>query len=361
MIGRLDGFAVRGLRRLDPERAHRLAIETLKLASLLPVREDAPDERLKVNAFGLEFPHPLGLAAGFDKSFEAIGGLARLGFAFLEAGTVTPRPQVGNPKPRLFRLDEDAAVINRMGFNNDGFELAARRLASAERRAIVGANFGPNKDAEDRAAAYIEGVKIFAPHADYLTINISSPNTAGLRDLQKRDALDDLIARVAEARELARVRRPLLIKIAPDLDLRELDDICAVAIGRGVDGLIISNTTLARPPGLRSAQAAQSGGLSGRPLFEASTRMLARARLRCEGAIKLIGCGGVEDATSALAKIEAGADLVQIYTGFLFRGPAVIGEIRRGLLGALAARGVGAISQLVGTRASEFAPRRDAE
>ena len=359
MIGALATLARSVLHGLEPEQAHRAAIAGLRLAGAWPAKPSVVDERLRVNVFGLSFPHPLGLAAGFDKSAEAYAGLARLGFGFVEVGTVTPRPQAGNPKPRLFRLADDAAIVNRMGFNNDGYEAARARLAEHPHVGILGANFGPNKDAADRVADYVLGVKTFAPLADYLTINISSPNTVGLRDLQRREALDELVARVVEARDAQRKRRPLLVKIAPDLDLRELDDICSVSIARRVDGLIISNTTVARPAGLRSPQAKETGGLSGRPLFEASTRLLARAYLRCEGAIRLIGAGGVEDAETALAKIEAGADLVQIYTGFIYRGADVIDEIRRGLAAHVAGRGVATVQALVGSKARESAARAE--
>ncbi len=353
MIGAFGALVQPWLRLLPPEVAHRAAIFGLGCAP--NVAPKARDPRLGVEAFGLHFPNPLGLAAGFDKSAEAPGGLLALGFGFVEVGTLTPRPQAGNPKPRLFRLDADAAIINRMGFNNDGYEAARRRLSSFRSLGILGVNVGPNKDAADRVADYVLGLKTFAPFANYLTINISSPNTAGLRDLQRADALDDLVARVLEARDATAPRRPVLVKIAPDLDLRGLDDIVAVVMKRGADGLIISNTTLARPPTLRDPQARESGGLSGRPLFAASTRLLARAYLRCEGALPLIGCGGVEDAETALAKIEAGATLVQIYSGFVFRGSGAIDQILDGLLKALVARGAAGIGALVGVKAREFA------
>ena len=355
MIAAMAGFAQPWLRYLAPEPAHRAAIAALRLASGLPAFSRASDPRLRVKAFGLDFPNPIGLAAGFDKSAEAAAALLKLGFGFVELGTVTPRPQIGNPRPRLFRLSQDRAIINRMGFNNDGYARACERLTKALPTGIVGVNFGPNKDATDRVADYVLGVKTFAPLADYLTINISSPNTAGLRDLQRRAALDDLIARTAEARDAAPKRRPLMVKIAPDLDLRELDDVCAVAIKRGADGLIISNTTVLRPAGLSSSQANEGGGLSGAPLFGLSTRLLARAFLRCEGAIKLIGCGGVEDGGTALAKIEAGADLVQIYTGFVYRGPRIVAEVLKGLSQSVSAVGAERVSALVGARAREFA------
>ncbi len=339
--------------RLPPETAHRLAIAALEFAPL--ARPRPRDPRLGVRAFGLAFDNPLGLAAGFDKDARIVGALLALGFGFVEVGTLTPRPQPGNPRPRLFRLPADRALVNRLGFNSRGYEAARAYLAARRIEGVVGVNIGPNKEAADRFADYALGVKTFAPFASYFAINVSSPNTPGLRDLQRRDALDELVARVIEAREEAAPRRPVLIKIAPDLDLRGLDDVVAVCAARGVDGMIVANTTIARPPSLREAAAREAGGLSGRPLFEPSTRMLARTFLRCEGAFALIGCGGVDDAESALAKIEAGATLVQIYTGLIYRGPAVIEEILGGLSRAVAARGAGGVVDLVGASARQWA------
>ncbi len=351
MIRTLGALARPWLARLPPETAQRAAIAALKFA---PRGLTKPrDPRLAVDALGLKFPHPIGLAAGFDKSAEVPEALLALGFAFVEVGTLTPLPQRGSARPRLFRLPADAAVINRMGFNNDGFEAARNRLRGRSIQGILGVNVGPNKDAADRIADYVLGVKTFAAHASYFTINISSPNTVGLRGLQHRDAFDELVARVIEAREAVRPRRPILIKIAPDLDLRGLDDIVDVAISRGVEGLIISNTTLARPATLLDTQSSETGGLSGRPLFPASTRQLGRAYLRCDGALTLIGCGGVEDSATALAKIEAGATLVQLYTSFGYRGPEVIDDILQGLLAH--AKGARTMASLVGTKAREFA------
>ena len=298
MMRALGALALPVLARLPPETAHRATIAALRLAPAAQPR--APDPRLGVRAFGLEFPNPLGMAAGFDKNAEVPSALLALGFGFVEVGTLTPRPQPGNPRPRLFRLPADRALVNRFGFNNAGYEAARARLAAGTIEGVVGVNVGPNKDAADRFADYELGVKTFAPFASYLAINISSPNTPGLRDLQRRDALDELVARVVGARDQAAPRRPVLIKIAPDLDLRALDDVVEVCAARGVDGMIVSNTTIARPPSLRDANARESGGLSGRPLFEPSTRMLARTFLRCGGAFPLIGCGGVDDAQSAL-------------------------------------------------------------
>jgi dihydroorotate dehydrogenase len=339
---------------LPPEMARRAAIEGLKIA---PPRAAKPcDSCLTVDTLGLRFPNPLGLAAGFDKNAEVPGAMLKLGFGFVEVGTLTPRPQAGNPRPRLFRLREDVAVINRLGFNNEGYEAARLRLARHP-AGVVGVNVGANKDAADRVADYVLGVKTLAPAADYFTINISSPNTPGLRDLQRREALDELVARLVAARNETEPRRPLLVKIAPDLDEGGLDDIVGVALGRRADGLIVSNTTVARPASLRSRHRDEAGGLSGRPLFEPSTRLLARAYLAVGGAMPLIGCGGVEDTATALAKIEAGATLVQLYTSLALRGVGVVEEILAGLTQTVAERGVSSIGALTGTRAARWAGR----
>jgi dihydroorotate dehydrogenase len=349
------------LRRLPAETAHRAAINALKFSP--PSWAPPPDPRLAVEILGLRFPNPLGLAAGFDKNAEVPDAALRLGFGFVEVGTLTPRPQAGNARPRLFRLPEDAAVINRFGFNNEGFERGRARLlrrASGIAAGVIGVNVGANRDAADRVEDYVLGVRTFAALADYLTINISSPNTPGLRDLQRGDALDDLIARVVAARDETEPRRPLLLKIAPDLDARGLEDIVATALVRRVDGLIVSNTTVARPASLSSRNRAESGGLSGRPLFEPSTRLLARAYLLNGGTIPLIGCGGVENAATALAKIEAGANLVQLYTGLALKGAGLVAEILDGLVRVVEERGVNRIGELVGARASAWAGREPA-
>jgi dihydroorotate dehydrogenase len=349
---RLAAIAQPLIELLPPETAHRAAIEGLKVA---PLRAAKPcDPRLAVNVLGLRFRNPLGLAAGFDKNAEVPGAMLKLGFGFVEVGTLTPRRQEGNPRPRLFRLREDAAVINRLGFNNDGYEAARLRLARRP-DGVIGVNVGANKDATDRVADYLLGVKTFAPAADYFAINISSPNTPGLRDLQRREALDELVARLVDARAETEPRRPLLIKIAPDLGDGGLDDIVAVALGRKADGLIVSNTTVARPASLRSRHREEAGGLSGRPLFEPSTRLLARAYLAVGGAMPLIGCGGVEDAATALAKIEAGATLVQLYTSLALKGVGVVDEILVGLTHTVEERGVSTIGALTGTKASHWA------
>ena len=293
------------------------------------------DPRLAASAFGLDFPNPIGLAAGFDKNAEIPDAMLGLGFGFVEVGTLTPRAQPGNPRPRAFRLIEDRAVINRYGFNNDGHAPALARLSKRAPRGIVGVNIGANKDADDRIADYVAGVHAFADVASYFAINVSSPNTPGLRDLQEPEALFELLARVIEARDAALVQRPLLLKIAPDLTLDQLDAIVRVARDRRIDGMIVSNTTVSRPATLRSQLAKESGGLSGAPLFDLSTRMLAQTFLRVEGQFPLIGVGGVDSAEAALAKIEAGATLVQLYSGLIYEGPGLVRRTKRGLIETL--------------------------
>ena len=339
---------------LAPEQAHRAAIAALAWAPAFPAPA-APDPRLAVAAFGLNFPNPIGMAAGFDKDGEVAAGLFALGFGFVEVGTLTPRPQQGNPQPRLFRLVRDHALVNRLGFNNRGFEAARARLAAHRPRGVLGVNIGPNKDSSDRIADFARGIALFSDIASYFTINVSSPNTPGLRDLQKKDSLDALIARLLEAREACAMRRPLLIKIAPDLDLAGLDDIVAVARARGIDGMIVSNTTTARPPGLLEPAAREAGGLSGRPLFGPSTRLLAETFRRVEGAFPLIGCGGVDSAAAAYAKVRAGASLVQLYTGLVYRGPLVVEEIVSGLPALLQADRCERLVEAVGVDAAALA------
>ena len=334
MIRAFDAFSLPLLRWFDPEDAHRMAIQGLKL--LPPVRLRPDDPKLAVRAFGLNFPNPIGMAAGFDKSAEVPDALLRLGFGFVEIGSVTPKPQAGNPRPRLFRLERDEAVINRMGFNNDGAEAVLRRLAArAGGGGIVGVNVGANKDSEDRIADYVKLIETFAPVASYFTVNVSSPNTPGLRNLQQSAALDDLLARVIDTRE--RVRKnagdsPVLLKIAPDLSLAELDDVVHIARSRGVDGMIVANTTLARPSTLREeTRAKEQGGLSGRPLFRLSTRMVAETYVRVEGAFPLIGVGGISNGAQAYARIRAGASLIQLYSALVYEGPGLVRRILKAL------------------------------
>ncbi len=351
----LVGLALPFLRLLDPEDAHRATIAALKFS---PKGAPPPDDpRLAVAAFGLRLPNPVGLAAGFDKDLQVPDALLSLGFGFVEVGTLTPRPQPGNPRPRAFRLTEDRGVVNRYGFNNAGHAPARERLSARRRVGIVGVNVGANKDAQDRVADYVAGVTAFADVASYLTINVSSPNTPGLRDLQAPDALSELLARVIEARDHTLARPPLLLKIAPDLSRAELDGIVRVARARGVDGMIVSNTTLARPKTLRSPLAGESGGLSGAPLFELSTRRLAQTYLRVEGQFPLIGVGGVDGAKAALGKIEAGATLVQLYSALVFDGPGLVARIKSGLLRALEEEPT-PLSARIGRRAAEIAKER---
>lgn len=342
------------LHALDAETAHRLTIKTLGLAPAVPA--PAPPLGLAVDAFGLRFAHPLGLAAGFDKNGEVPDQMLALGFSFAEVGTVTPRPQDGNPRPRLFRLREDDAVINRMGFNNEGHDALRRRLERRrDRGGIVGINIGANKDAADRIGDYVKGLEAFAGLASYLTVNISSPNTPGLRNLQSKAELEALLGRLNAARARA-AAPPLLVKIAPDLSEVELDDMAEIFLAMKIDGVIVSNTTITRP-GLRSAHAGETGGLSGRPLFALSTQMLARLYLRLEGRIPLIGVGGIDSAEKAFAKIQAGASLLQLYSALVFKGPSLIGEIVSGLAAQLEAAGHGSLAASVGSKALSYQNR----
>ena len=348
MIGLFDRLARPILRALDPEEAHVLTVRALKFAPLpKPV---ADDPRLTVKAFGLTFPNPVGIAAGFDKHAEVPDALFRLGFGFAEAGTITPRPQPGNPRPRVFRLEPDEAVINRYGFNSEG-ELAplARLKARTGKSGILGINVGANKDTADRGADYVRGIETFASLASYFTVNVSSPNTPGLRDLQQTAALDDLLARVLAARDRAARGNhvPVLLKIAPDLSLSELDDVVGVARRRKVDGMIVGNTTISRPMTLRGTSAKEAGGLSGKPLFPLATRILAETFVRAEGAFPLIGVGGIDSGATAVAKLRAGATLVQLYTALVFKGLGLVGEIKHEMLSALATRS--SLNDLIGT------------
>jgi dihydroorotate dehydrogenase len=355
VIRAFEAFSLPLLRWFDPEDAHRLAIHGLKF--LPPARPRVDDQKLAVRAFGLNFQNPIGMAAGFDKNAEVPDALLRLGFGFVEVGTVTPRPQRGNPRPRLFRLERDEAVINRLGFNSDGAETVLRRLAGrAHLGGIVGVNVGANKDSSDRTADYVKLIETFAPVASYFTVNVSSPNTPGLRNLQQAEMLDDLLARVIDARE--RVRKnageaPVLLKIAPDLSLGELDDVVQIARSRRVDGMIVSNTTLARPSTLREqSRARESGGLSGRPLFRLSTRMVAETYVRVEGAFPLVGVGGIDSGGAALTKIRAGASLIQVYSALVYKGLGLVDDIKNDLASTLLRTGRDSLSEIVGADAA---------
>jgi dihydroorotate dehydrogenase len=357
MIGFFDRLSRPFLRALDPEDAHALAIKALRL--MPSGRPAADDEMLSVRAFGLKFPNPLGIAAGFDKNAAAPDALLRLGFGFVEVGTVTPRPQAGNPRPRIFRLEADQGVINRLGFNGEGAPVVLARLTErAARSGIVGVNVGANKDSVDRVEDYVRLIETFAPVATYFTINVSSPNTPGLRDLQQANVLDDLLSRVLDARERARRRAgpvPLLLKIAPDLTLADLDDVVGVARRRGVDGMIVGNTTISRPQSLLDRdRAREAGGLSGRPLFKLSTRMLAETFVRAEGAFPLIGVGGIDSGATAIAKIKAGATLLQLYTGLVFHGIGLVSQIKADLGAALKRGHRNSLASMVGSDAANI-------
>jgi dihydroorotate dehydrogenase len=342
------------LRALPAEAAHRLTLMGLScgLGGLVTGRVEPDPPSLRQTLWGREFPNPVGIAAGFDKDAQVPDALLRLGCGFAETGTVTPRPQPGNPRPRIFRLYEDEAAINRMGFNSAGLEptlarLQARRRAGP-RRGVVGVNLGKNRDSEDAAADYLDGVRRVGRLADYFVINVSSPNTPGLRDLQRREILDDLLRRLVAARDAAAPGTPLLVKIAPDLTEEERADIAALAAPSGIDGIVIANTTVARPAGLRSASAGEQGGLSGKPLFAPSTALVADIYRLTGGKIPLVGVGGIASAADAYAKIRAGASLVQLYTALVFQGPALIGRIKRGLAEALRRDGFASIAEAVG-------------
>ena len=331
------------LRRLDAERAHELAIAGLKFLPL-PVTRDDPILRTEVA--GLSLSNPVGLAAGLDKNAAAIRGLAGLGFGFVECGSVTPRPQAGNPSPRLFRLEEDRAIINRMGFNNDGLDAFAARLDRRPPKVVVGANLGANKDAEDRIADYETGLRRLGDRADYLTVNVSSPNTPGLRGLQTVEALEPLLARIKAARP---VDRPVFLKIAPDLSGEDIGRIVEASLAHGLDGLIVSNTTLDRPDTLQSIHAGETGGLSGAPLQARAAMALAAAVEASAGRLPLIAVGGISDGAEAFARIRAGASAIQLYSALVFEGPGLVRRIKVDLAARLRADGFSTVAEAVGT------------
>lgn len=337
------------LRRLPPEAAHRATIRLLRLGSSLLPPAPGDDPRLAVDAFGLHFPNPIGIAAGFDKDGEVPDAMLKLGFGFAECGTVTPRPQSGNPKPRLFRLAEDRAVVNRMGFNNAGMERMAARLSLRARRGILGINIGANKDSEDRIADYRLGFFRMAPFADYVTVNVSSPNTPGLRGLQNRSELERLLGTLTDERARRGWKTPLLLKIAPDIDKTAMDDIAAVALASGIEGLIVSNTTVSRPGTLRSRHAKETGGLSGAPLFAPSTAVLKAMRQRLGTRLTLIGAGGIGSSADVYAKIRAGASLVQLYTALVYKGPGLVARIKQELLRLIARDGYKRAADAIGS------------
>lgn len=335
------------LHRMDPEAAHGLALRALK-AGLTATPGPVTSSRLRTTLAGMELPNPVGLAAGFDKNAEAVDRLAAAGFGFLEVGAATPRPQPGNPKPRLFRLTEDRAVINRFGFNNEGAEVIAARLATRRSTLPCGLNLGANKDSADRARDYVEVLCTAGPHVEFVTVNVSSPNTEKLRDLQGKAALADLLAQVVEANRTLARPVPVFLKIAPDLTEPEIADVAEVSLASKIAGIIATNTTLTRD-GLKSGHAGEKGGLSGAPLFEISTRVLARLSRETGGALPLIGVGGIASAEDTYAKIRAGASAVQLYSALVYEGLSLVPRIARGLDRLLKRDGFASVSEAVGS------------
>ena len=359
MIGGLLNVAQSGLLFLDPERAHELTLRALE-SGVYP-RSGLDDPRLRQRVFGLDFPNPLGMAAGFDKDARAPGGLLGMGFGFAEIGTVTPRPQPGNPRPRVFRLIRERGAINRLGFNSGGHQ-AVHALLAKRPAGIVGVNIGANKDSADPVADYLAGLRVFNDVADYFTVNISSPNTPGLRDLQTPDRLDALLSRLIAERDVlitaGGARRPILVKLAPDIHDNDLPAVVSCLMAHQVDGIILTNTTIARDGVRQSAYRAEAGGLSGRPLFARATRMLAKVCLLTEGKLPLIGVGGIDSGETALAKIHAGASLIQLYTGLIYEGVGLIADIKRALVKAMARAGASSLDAIRGREAERWAEHR---
>ena len=352
-FGDLAGsLAIRALQRLPPETAHGLALQALA-RGLAGRRSLARWPRLATSLCGFELPHPLGLAAGFDKDGAAVAGLFGLGFSFVEIGTVTPRPQAGNPRPRLFRLRRQRALINRMGFNNQGLAAVRARLAAlGARPGPLGANIGANRDSADPVADYVECLRGLHPLVDYVAVNVSSPNTPGLRDLQRRERLSELLTALLEARAgvaAGGALKPLLLKVAPDLTADDEAAIAEVALGLGIDGLIVSNTTVARPEVVTGRARDQAGGLSGTPLFLRATEQLGRFFRLTGGRLPLVGVGGVTTGADAYAKIRAGAAAVQLYTALVYQGPEVVGRILDELDRLLAEDGFASLSEAIGS------------
>ena len=357
----LFNFGFRAMRPLlhcmDAEAAHGLTIKALKTGLAGNLKPSSPSN-LTISCLGLDFENPLGLAAGFDKNAEVPDAMLALGFGFVEVGTVTPRPQAGNPRPRLFRLGEDQAVINRMGFNNEGHGAVLERLRRRKHKlGIVGINTGANKDSADRVSDYVAGISTFSDVANYFTINISSPNTPGLRNLQSAEELRPLLQRLNEARKNQKRQVPMLLKIAPDLQDDELQAIADSCLNSSVDGVIISNTTISRPS-LQSRHAHETGGLSGAPLFELSTRQLARFYVVTKGKIPLVGAGGISSTEQAWTKICAGATLLQLYSSLVFQGPDLVQEILGGLSQKISQNKFTSLAEAVGISADEFAHQR---
>ncbi|WP_375569624.1 quinone-dependent dihydroorotate dehydrogenase [Seohaeicola saemankumensis] len=348
----LESIGLAALRRLDPETAHGVAIRALK-TGLVPLPGPVTSDRLRTTLAGLDLPNPVGLAAGFDKNGDVLGPLSRAGFGFVEVGATTPRAQPGNPRPRLFRLTEDRAAINRFGFNNQGMEAMAEKLAHRPKDAVIGLNLGANKDSADRAEDFARVLAHCGRHLDFATVNVSSPNTEKLRDLQGAAALSALLAGVMEARAWLARPIPVFLKIAPDLTAAELSEIADVARNAGVDAIIATNTTLDRD-GLHSTHRGEKGGLSGAPLFEKSTRVLAQLSQLTEGRIPLIGVGGIGSPEQAYQKIRAGASAVQLYTALVYQGLSLVPQIAQGLDALLARDGFATVADAVGTGRADW-------
>lgn len=344
----IERLGLAALHWMDPERAHALSLRALN-SGLVPLAGLVTSPRLACEVAGLALSNPIGLAAGFDKNAVALAPLCRAGFGFIEVGAATPRPQPGNPRPRLFRLTEDRAVINRFGFNNEGAEVIAARLSARQVGAVpVGLNLGANKDSADKAADFAQVLALCGPYVDFATVNVSSPNTEKLRDLQGRAALTALLAGVMEVRAGLARPIPIFLKIAPDLTGDEIAEIAEVAVQSGLSGIVATNTTLSRE-GLKSVHAGQTGGLSGAPLFEKSTRVLALLSQATEGKLPLIGVGGISSPLQAYAKIKAGASAVQVYSAMVYQGLSLAAELARGVDRLLAADGHANVAAAVGT------------
>ncbi len=360
MIPGLTDLAMPFLRTFDPERAHEITLRAME-AGLYPRQCNVDDPRLAQKIGVLEFTNPIGIAAGFDKDARVPGAILASGFGFAEVGTLTPRPQSGNPTPRVFRLSQDGAMINRLGFNNEGHSAALARLKQRKWSGVVGVNIGANKDSPDREADYVAGLEVFSSVADYFTVNISSPNTPGLRDLQAPKELDSLLTKLMAKRvELASSgvpQRPIAVKLSPDIANDDIAPICEQIMAHGLDGLIISNTTLDRDDLKALTHVNEAGGLSGAPLYERSTALLAKVYVLTKGQIPLIGVGGINSGETALGKIEAGASLIQLYTGLVYEGPGLVGRIKSALIRGIERAGAKSITELIGTRSDDWAAK----
>ena len=360
MLTKLAGLARPLLLLMEPERAHEMTLRSLE-SGMFGWSNVSDDARLGVDIWAGHLPNPIGIAAGFDKNARIPDVLIRVGFGFSEIGTVTPLPQVGNPKPRVFRLIRDRGLINRLGFNNAGHMRVKARLRLRDKEGWMGVNVGANKEAADRTGDYVQGIETFYDDADYFMVNISSPNTPGLRDLQAPAALDELLGRVMAARQQqldnGKPQIPIAVKIAPDIAVDDLPAICDRLEAHSVDAIAVSNTTLARPSHIDRLFQREVGGLSGRPLFERSTIMLAKVHQLTGGRIPLIGIGGIESGETALQKIEAGATLIQLYTALVYEGPSLIENIKEHLVAAVEKAGAASVQDLVGRNAAEWAAR----